>query len=147
LLYLCLLYSYDVFTILSESFEVKKCTCPHFWIWGSVYTCILFCMYGQMAFWMIYLETWHFYLFKWWCMINLDIKSVWNDIPAKYVIIHVYHLYLFVFYFLKKKSWFDPQIQKWGDVHFFYFKRFQKFYYLYLTADIFIFDTCHFYFF
>jgi len=33
--------------------------------------CIIFCMYGQMTFsdnCMIYLETWHFYLFKWWCM-------------------------------------------------------------------------------
>jgi hypothetical protein len=43
---------------------------------------------------MIYLETWHFYLFKWWYMINLDIKSVWIDIPAQDVCCHyIYYLY------------------------------------------------------
>jgi len=94
---------------------------------------IIFCMYrgymyAQMTFsdnCMIYLETWHFYLFKWWYMINLDIKSVWIDIPAQDVCCHyIYYLYLylFVFYFLieKKLVWcFNPQIHKWGYVHFF----------------------------
>ena len=51
-------------------------------------------------------------------MINLDIKSVWIDIPAKDVIIYIY--LCFIFYKKTKLVWcFDPQIQKWGDVHFF----------------------------
>jgi hypothetical protein len=59
LLYLCLLYSHDVFTILLESFEVKKCTSPHFWIWGSKYqtnfsplsTIFQLCRGGQFYWW------------------------------------------------------------------------------------------------
>jgi hypothetical protein len=44
----------------------------------------------------IYLETWHFYLFKWWCMINLDIKSVWIDMPTKNVIMYILFIFIFI---------------------------------------------------
>jgi hypothetical protein len=62
---------------------------------------IILCMYTgidkwhfQIIYCTIYLEIWHFYLFKWWCMINLDIKSVWIDIPVKYVIIYIIYIYM-----------------------------------------------------